>query len=106
MINTEEAIKWLTLQKNKGIQWDTGPTEDVLMKAIIESRIRESYDIAIEALSERKTGKWIYDYLSADGHRVYHCSECGCYLKPKHSEPLETFKYCNYCGTKMIKEEK
>ena len=54
---------------------------------------------------EPKTGHWIFDYVSADGHRVYHCSECGCYLKPKHSEPLETFKYCSLCGAWMIEPQ-
>lgn len=49
-----------------------------------------------------KTGRWIYDYISADGHKIYHCSECGCYLKPKHSEPLNSFKWCSLCGAKMI----
>ena len=51
-----------------------------------------------------KTGHWIYDYVSADGHKVYHCSECGCYLKPKHSEPLNSFKWCSLCGAKMERE--
>jgi len=48
-----------------------------------------------------RKGHWIYDYTSADGHRTYHCSECGCYLKPKHSEPLNSFKWCSLCGADM-----
>lgn len=55
---------------------------------------------------EPKTGHWIYDYVAADGHRVYHCSECGCYLKPKHSEPLNSFKWCSLCGAKMVEPQK
>lgn len=56
----------------------------------------------IKALGEdSKAGHWIYDYTTADGHKTYHCSECGCYLKPKHCEPLNSFKWCSLCGTKM-----
>jgi hypothetical protein len=54
---------------------------------------------------KQRTGHWIYDYLSADGHKVYHCSECGCYLKPKHSEPLNSFKWCSSCGARMIEPQ-
>ena len=50
---------------------------------------------------EPRRGHWIYDYTSADGHKTYHCSECGCYLKPKHSEPLNSFKWCSLCGADM-----
>ena len=50
---------------------------------------------------EPRKGHWIYDYTSADGHRTYHCSECGCYLQPKHSEPLNSFKWCSLCGADM-----
>lgn len=52
-----------------------------------------------------KKGKWIYDYTSTDGHKTYHCSECGCYLQPKHSEPLDSFKWCSLCGAEMESEE-
>ncbi len=54
---------------------------------------------------EPQTGHWIYDYTSADGHRTYHCSECGCYLQPKHSEPLNSFKWCSLCGADMRGKE-
>ena len=54
---------------------------------------------------QHKTGRWIFDYTSADGHKTYHCSECGCYLKPKHSEPLNSFKWCSLCGAKMFETQ-
>lgn len=54
---------------------------------------------------EPRKGHWIYDYTSADGHRTYHCSECGCYLQPKHSEPLNSFKWCSLCGADMREVE-
>jgi hypothetical protein len=63
-------------------------------------------DMAIKALEqEPKRGHWIYDYTSADGYRLYHCSECGCYLKPRHSEPLDSFKWCSLCGADMRTSE-
>jgi hypothetical protein len=68
----------------------------------------KSIDASIKALkqqAETKMGHWIYDYVSADGHKVHHCSECGCYLKPKHLEPLKTYKYCSLCGTRMIESQ-
>ena len=55
--------------------------------------------------SIRPKGHWKYDYTSADGHRVYHCSECGCYLKPKTSEYLSDYKWCSLCGAKMEEVE-
>ena len=63
-------------------------------------------DCPLIEIEKPKTGHWIYDYTSADGHKTYHCSECGCYLQPKHSEPLNSFKWCSLCGTKMESEDK
>lgn len=70
------------------------------------SKCREVLERKLQALSsvtpqESRKGHWIYDYTSADGHRTYHCSECGCYLQPKHSEPLNSFKWCSFCGADM-----
>ena len=56
--------------------------------------------------AQPKTGHWIYDYTAADGHRTYHCSECGCSLKQKHSEPLNSFKWCSLCGARMVESQK
>jgi len=53
----------------------------------------------------RPKGHWIYDYTTTDGHRTYHCSKCGCYLQPKHSEPLDSFKWCSLCGAEMREVE-
>lgn len=54
---------------------------------------------------QEKTGHWKYDYTSADGHKTYHCSKCGCYLQPKYSEPLSSFKWCSLCGARMEVEQ-
>jgi hypothetical protein len=74
------------------------------------SKCREVLERKLQALSsvtpqEPRKGHWIYDYTSADGHRTYHCSECGCYLQPKHSEPLNSFKWCSLCGADMREGE-
>lgn len=74
------------------------------------SKCREVLERKLQALSsvtpqESRKGHWIYDYISADGHRTYHCSECGCYLQPKHSEPLNSFKWCSFCGADMREDE-
>lgn len=93
----EEAIGYLIDKRNK-IIWDDSCYDDAWIEAL---------DMAIIALEqEQNTGHWIYDYISADGHKTYHCSECGCYLKPKHSEPLNSFKWCSLCGAKMIDPQK
>jgi hypothetical protein len=79
----------------KGILTDCIPLED-----------SGEIDEIMKALEqEPKRGHWIYDYTSADGHRLYHCSECGCYLKPRHSEPLDSFKWCSLCGADMRTSE-
>ena len=50
-------------------------------------------NMAIEALSEPKTGKW-----SCDEYALYHCSECGC-------EATWDYDYCPNCGAKMLGED-
>ena len=59
----------------------------------------------LPSVQPQKVGHWIYDYLSADGHKVYHCSECGCYLKPKHLELLNSYKWCSSCGARMVEPQ-
>ena len=84
-------------------------TREEAMKTIESAKLfsyddiyEEAFDMAIKALEqESKKGHWVYDYTSADGHRTYHCSECGCYLQPKHSETLNSFKLFSLCGADM-----
>lgn len=49
-ITNEEAIKWLELQKSKGIAWDDYSEETRYIREQAEMRIAASYDKAIEAL--------------------------------------------------------
>ena len=70
-------------------------TLDYIDKVLDEDRtvekykemLKECYEVLPPVTPNQKMGHWVYDYISADGHKTYHCSECGCYLKPKHSEP-------------------
>lgn len=77
-----------------------------LDEEVYTEKCRNAHKMAIDALEqEPNTGHWKYDYTSADGHRTYHCSKCGCYLQPKHSEPLNSFKWCHLCGAKMVEPQ-
>ena len=88
-------------------------TLDYIDKVLDEDRtvekykemLKECYEVLPPVTPNQKMGHWVYDYISADGHKTYHCSECGCYLKPKHSEPLNSFKWCSLCGAKMIEPQ-
>ena len=57
-------------------------------------------DVAIEALEERKTGKWFpwkayYDKDHTSWTDELKCSECG------YQWGDEEYKFCPMCGTKM-----
>ena len=102
-MNEKEAIKWLTLQRDKGVQWDEDSEEHLLVRVLAEECIKEAYNLAIEALRKRKTGKWIKVPSIAE---QYKCSECGRHIFPHLYEDLSVYyPYC-HCGAKMNKEEK
>ena len=52
-------------------------------------------EMAIKALEERPTGKWII----TDMKGIYRCSEC------KMLSYLRSYNYCQNCGSKMEVEE-
>ena len=102
----DEAIKALSAEPcedciSRQYLLDNCVVDKVTMPYVPVSKIKN----APPATPQPKTGRWIYDYVSADGHRVYHCSECGCYLKPKHSDPLDSFRWCSHCGAKMVEPQ-
>lgn len=103
-MNEKEAIKWLTLQRDKGVQWDEDSEEHLLIRVLAEERIKEAYNLAIEALKERKIGKWIPFERE---YGLYECSECRKKISvPSWVEDIyKLYPYCR-CGAKMIKEEK
>lgn len=56
------------------------------------------------AQPERKTGRWIINYLcstSGGSYRVYRCSECEAFYE---SAGLWPRRYCPSCGAKMDEE--
>ena len=72
----------------------------------------EAFHMAIEALSEPKTGKWIDE--ETDEYKRTYCSLCGSsapfecvsddyYGRKSHGETRKT-DYCPHCGAKMIGE--
>ena len=86
----ELAIGILSTRDNQGnpITWQNG--------------WHEAYDMAIEALEEQKTGKWIYKTTDAYIQRT--CSACGwserMYYRNRNQDGLIR-NYCPNCGAKM-----
>lgn len=84
---------------------------------------RQAFKMAIEALLERKTGKWVLHQCQFDGGWDINCSVCGegdngffargredAEYKLKHHYLMDEkrrkgMRYCNYCGAKMEVEE-
>lgn len=70
----------------------------------------EAIEMALEALQERKTGKWIGEYkevtINKDGNVTgsCHCSVCGDWLTGS-DEYTTRGRYCPNCGAKMEVEE-
>lgn len=60
----------------------------------------EAVEMAIEALQERKTGKWI-NHIE-DGY--VECPVCGHLTTCWNEDGLEDLHYCFWCGAKMTKE--
>lgn len=54
---------------------------------------KEAYELAIKALEERPTGKWIV-YKDNYGNDKPVCSCC-------HKEQVGYANYCSYCGRRM-----
>ena len=75
----------------------------IIPQEYYSDKIDEALDMAIKALEEQKTGKWIgIEYEGyADGnpvYDVYECSSCG-YVHNGESDTLSD--YCPDCGAKM-----
>ena len=60
-------------------------------------------DMAIEALQERKTGKWVNEgqYAPYHGEDAFHCSLCGGRVIEYECQVYEMNPYCKWCGAKM-----
>lgn len=59
---------------------------------------RQAFNMAIEALQERKTGKWV----RADSYNTFKCSVCGNFLNFHGvNAGRGDANYCPNCGAKM-----
>ena len=54
VMTNAEAIKWLELQRNVGIQWDDDSEKHRYFREEAEKRISEAYSMAIDALREHE----------------------------------------------------
>lgn len=80
------AIHHLSRMVKAGRYLDSG--------AHISLPVLHSLGIALNALKERRTGKWIHQYKEIPNMATFKCSCCGC---------VDEFaaKYCSNCGAKM-----
>lgn len=78
----EEAIK--KLQKQKA---------EYLKEWVDFSGVAEAYDMAIEALSEQKTGVWVKSDILPNG---WHCSHCDA---PVMTDDISEMLFCPNCGS-------
>ena len=64
---------------------------------------RQALNLAIKALEERPTGKWIVDYQENEDALFKHGWKCPvCETRNTYGMP----PYCMYCGAKLEKAEK
>lgn len=94
MTKEEEAIKYLIR-----------PIECSTDRGLEKSKEFTAYQMAIYALKQQKTGRWI-EQEGYDGDTYYDCSECGesfCLIDGTPTDNL--YNYCPNCGAKMEVEE-
>ena len=70
-------------------------------EVMADSYIDKAYDMAIEALSQPKIGKWIRYYIRPNVFKdlYWHCSECG--HRETYSYANRYYKFCPCCGAYM-----
>lgn len=126
IMTNAEAIKWLELQRSKGVQWDDDSEKYRPVREEAEKRISEAYSMAIDALlkeQEVRHGHWVYkmreliryeDVTGTDplgGTQtvtvkthirgpVPYCSLCDALAADSFLD------YCPRCGAKMDEKEK
>lgn len=86
-----EAINYLI----RPTQTSTKPLPEYLKQ-------QEAYQMAIEALSARKQGKWV-NHRNDDGHNIADCNLCGNTLQWFDNDGEHN--YCPNCGARMVSEE-
>lgn len=71
---------------------------DVTVGREIKTKTAEALEMAIQALEERKTGRWIEVLFVGNDNYDWECSECG--FKDTHSKDVEV-PFCWHCGAEM-----
>lgn len=66
--------------------------------------VLHSLGIALNALKERKTGKWIESTGYDCRDHFYSCSECGRHINLICGAKLSDYPYC-HCGARMEVDE-
>lgn len=68
--------------------------------ASMDKKVAEAVDMAIEALSAERTGKWVYIRIFKTENDIaeLRCSECG---KIASFEQGEDMNFCPSCGADM-----
>lgn len=88
-VTIQEAIKLLWNEHKKLVNTDGN------------ARLMVAVGMGIEALEERKTGKWI-EKDGWDGDVYYDCSACGESWITIEGTPWDNdMNYCPHCGAKM-----
>ena len=59
----------------------------------------DALEMAIEALQERKTGKW-----KRDEYGILHCSNCNTYVTDAEFDN-HTMRFCFWCGARLEIDE-
>lgn len=71
----------------------------------LSSAFDKAANMAIEALSEPKTGEWLEMGINADGTHNIKCDQCGEGFKTRgHARSYNTnakYKFCPSCGARM-----
>lgn len=73
----------------------------------MEEGMSEALDMAIEALEQQKTAKWIKYGVPRCGEQHYQCTSCGYYINFGQWGEVYTkeFKYCPNCKAKMVESQ-
>ena len=69
--------------------------QTALTSPLIYGEYADAISMAIEALEDRPTGKWIKSDILPNG---WHCSHCD---SPVMTDDIDEMLFCPHCGTEM-----
>ena len=92
-MTAKEAIGWLKMQSSKPVKWDDYSEENKQIREEAERRIKEAFNMAIEALKAQEPVEPKKNDVDFAGLRTWEwaCPECNCML-------IYRAKYCSCCG--------